>query len=415
MPNHAGDRQMIRIKEFCTVLMVCATCSFAVPLGAQSLFSPVIEVNDGVITEFEIEQRQQFLILLNAPGSSRQAVIEELINERLRAQAVASAGLELSDAAMQDGMIEFAGRVNLGVDEFKTVLEENGIAATTFEDFVRVGVSWRDFIAARFGPRLQVSEEEIDQALGSTNGASNIQVLVSEIIIPAPPARALEVQEVAEQIATTTSVEEFSDYARRFSATATRDQGGRLEWQALSNLPPSLRPLLLGLAPGEVTEPLNIPEAVALFQLRDIRETGASTPEYAAIDYAVYYIAGGRTPAGLAQAAKIGAQVDVCDDLYGVAQGQPPEVLERGSKPPSEIPTDIALELSKLDPGETSIALTRSEGQTLLFLMMCGRTAAANEDVGRDEAANALRGGRLNAIAESFLEQLRADARIRVQ
>ncbi|SFF92992.1 periplasmic chaperone for outer membrane proteins SurA [Roseobacter denitrificans OCh 114] len=415
MPKHAGDRQMIRIKQFCSVLALCAACSLAPPLGAQNLFSPAIQVNDAVITEFEIEQRQQFLTLLNAPGSSRQAVVEELINERLRAQAVANAGLELSDAALQEGMTEFAGRVNLGVDEFKTVLEENGIAAETFEDFVRVGVSWRDFIAARFGPRLQVSEEEIDQALGSTNGASNIQVLVSEIIIPAPPSRAVEVQEVAEQIAVTTSTEEFSEYARRFSATATRDQGGRLDWQPLSNLPPSLRPLLLGLAPGEVTEPLNIPEAVALFQLRDIRETGASTPEFAAIDYAVYYIPGGRSPAGLQQAARVEAQVDVCDDLYGVAQGQPPEVLERGSKPPSEIPTDIAVELSKLDPGETSIALTRAEGQTLLFLMMCGRTAAANEDVGRDEAARALRSSRLNAIAESFLEQLRADARIRIQ
>ena len=415
MPKHAGDRQMIRLKEFCCVLILSVASGLAAPVSAQSQFSPAIRVNDAVITEFEIEQRQQFLILLNAPGSGRQAVVEELIDERLRAQAVANAGLELSEAALQAGMTEFAGRVNLGVDEFKTVLEENGIAAATFEDFVRVGVAWRDFIAARFGPRLQVSEEEIDQALGSTNGASNIQVLVSEIIIPAPPERALEVQEVAEQIAATTSAEEFSDFARRFSATATRDQGGRLEWQPLSNLPPSLRPLLLGLAPGEVTEPLNIPDAVALFQLRDIRETGASTPEFAAIDYVVYYIPGGRSAAGLAQAAKVEAQVDVCDDLYGIAHGQPLEMLERGSKPPSEIPTDIALELSKLDPGETSIALTRGEGQTLLFLMMCGRTAQDNQDVGRDEAANALRSSRLNAIAESFLEQLRADARIRVQ
>lgn len=412
MPKHAGERQMMRVKDLCVSLAVCAFCSFTVPVSAQSLFSPAIRVNDAVITEFEIQQRQQFMTLLNAPGSGRAAVVEELIDERLRTETVAAAGLELSEAALQDGMSEFAARVNLGLEEFTTVLEENGIATETFEDFVRVGVAWRDFISARFGPRLQVSEAEIDQALGSTNGAGNIQVLISEIIIPAPPERLLEVDEIAEQIAASTSEAEFSDYARRFSATETRDQGGRLEWQALSTLPATLRPLLLGLAPGEVTDPLSIPDAVALFQLRDIRETGASTPEYAAIDYAVYYIPGGRSQAGLAQAAKVQAQVDVCDDLYGVAQGQPPETLERGSKPPAEIPTDIALELSKLDPGEVSVALTRADGQTLLFVMMCGRTAAANEDVGRAEAASALRSSRLNAIANSLMEQLRADARI---
>ena len=94
---------------------------------------------------------------------------------------------------------------------------------------------------------------------------------------------------------------------------------------------------------------------------------------------------------------------------------QPPEALERGSKPVGEIPSDIAFELSKLDPGESSVALTRNNGQTLLFVMMCGRTAVANEDIGREEVAASLRTARLNAIADSFLEQLRADARIQIQ
>ena len=87
-------------------------------------------------------------------------------------------------------------------------------------------------------------------------------------------------------------------------------------------------------------------------------------------------------------------------------------MLERDSKIPSEIPQDFAIELSKLDPGETSTALTRADGQTLVFLMLCGRTAAANQDVAREDVAAALRSARINAYAASFLDQLRADARI---
>ena len=185
-----------------------------------------------------------------------------------------------------------------------------------------------------------------------------------------------------------------------------------MPWQELSNLPPVLRPILLSLAPGEITDPLSIPNAVALFQLRDIEETGTPTREYAAIEYAAYYIPGGRSPAGLDAAAKLRAKVDVCDDLYAVAQGQPEEVLERGSRPPSEIPQDIAIELSKLDPGEVSTALTRANGETLVFLMMCGRTAAVNEAVAREQVAASLRSSRINAYADGFLDQLRADALI---
>ena len=80
-----------------------------------------------------------------------------------------------------------------------------------------------------------------------------------------------------------------------------------------------------------------------------------------------------------------------------------------------EIPNDIAIELSKLDRGEVSTTLTRNGGDTLVFLMMCGRTEVANAEADRAEVARALRASRLNAVAESLLAQLRANARITYQ
>ncbi|WP_299671267.1 peptidylprolyl isomerase [uncultured Roseobacter sp.] len=403
---------MTAVSRLKTILALAAGLAFAAPALAQGLFDPVVFVNDDVVTEYEIEQRTAFLRLLNSPGSGRADVIETLVNERLQSQAVAASGFELSPEGLQQGMEEFAGRANLSAEEFISRLSEGGVAEETFRDFVEVGVAWRDLIRARFGARVQVSEAEIDRALGSTGGTTGIRVLVSEIIIPAPPERRAAVEELAQEIATSQSTEEFSNYAREYSATATREAGGRLPWQELTNLPPVLRPILLSLAPGEVTDPLPIPNAIALFQLRDIQETGAPTRSFAAIEYAAYYIPGGRSPAGLAAAARVRAEVDVCDDLYGIAQGQPEEVLERGSKAPGDIPQDIALELSKLDPGEVSTALTRANGETLVFLMLCGRTAEVNQDVARVDVANSLRSARINAYADSLLDQLRADARI---
>jgi peptidyl-prolyl cis-trans isomerase SurA len=121
---------------------------------------------------------------------------------------------------------------------------------------------------------------------------------------------------------------------------------------------------------------------------------------------------GGRSDETLAKARVLAGRVDRCDDLYGVAKGQPAEVLERGTLAPAEVPTDIAYELSKLDPGEVSTALTRANGQTLVFLMLCGRTTKLNEDVNREEFSIGLRNRRLTALADGYLAQLRADARI---
>ena len=383
----------------------------AAPVSAQNLFAPVAKVNESVVTEFEVQQRQRFLEVLNAPGATREGALTSLIDERLRNEAVAEAGIELTPQGIEDSLAEFASRADLSTEEFTQALGQSGVSRETFRDFVVNSVGWRELVRARYASRVQITDAEINRALGETQG-SGVRVLVSEIIIPAPPQQAARVNALAEQISQSKSTAEFSNYASRYSATASRGRGGRLPWQNLTDLPPSLQPLILNLAPGEVTDPLPIPNAVALFQLRDIEETSVAAPTYSEIEYAAYYIPGGRTEPALAQAAQIRGRIDTCDDLYGVAKGQPAEVLERVKKAPSDIPQDVAIELSKLDTGEVSTTLTRANGQTLMLLMMCGRTAAANASASREDVTNALRQERLTGYAEQLLEQLRADARI---
>lgn len=389
---------------------------FAGPVAAQNMFAPVASVNDSVVTEFEVQQRVKFLQILNARGATRKAAIESLISERLRGEAIRDAGLNLSEEGTNAALEEFASRANLSRTEFTTALARAGVEKETYRDFVINGIAWRDLIRARYGSRVSVSEAEIDRALASQgSGGSNIRVLVSEIIIPAPPPQAARVAAVAEEIAQSSTAAEFSSYARKYSATATRAAGGHLPWQALSDLPPALQPLILSLSPGEVTQPLNIPNAVALFQLRDIEETSKPSKTYSAVEYAAYYMAGGRSAETLQQAANLQNEVDVCDDLYAYAKGQPESVLDRETLPPAKIPQDFAIELSKLDEGEVSTALTRSEGQALVFLMLCGRTAEQNAEVNREDIAGSIRQRRLSGFADSLLSELRAEARINIK
>lgn len=392
----------------------CVLALLAQGAAAQNLFAPVARVNDSIVTEFEVQQRQRFLQLLNAPGANRKAVIDALIDDRLRSALVTSLGGELTPEETTSGFSDFAARANLTTEEFVTALGQAGVDEETFRDFVSVSLLWRAYVRARYGSTVTISDAEIDRALGADSSGTGVRVLLSEIIIPAPPQNAARVAALADQISQTRTEAEFSSFARQYSATASRGNGGRMPWTDLEKLPPSLHAILLALSPGEVTAPLPIPNAVALFQLRGIEETDTPSPTYSKIDYAAYYIPGGRTEAGLAAAAKLRARVDVCDDLYGVAKGQPAEVLDRGAKKPSEIPQDVAIELAKLDPGESSIALTRSNGQTLVFLMMCKRTAEANAEVDREAVTSSIRQRKLQGYADQLVEQLRADARITV-
>lgn len=381
--------------------------------SAQWLFSPAIKVNDSVITQFEINQRAQFLRLLRAPGNPETTARQQLIEDRLKAEVAIGADIVATPDQVRAGMDEFAQRANLTREEFVSALADNGIQFETFRDFAEIGIVWREFVRRRFLGQARPSEAQIDRAIGGGNaGSSSIRVLLSEIVIPVTPQTQEQVQAEAERISQIRSISAFSAEAEQFSAAETRTRGGRMDWMPVSDLPPNLQPVILELSPGEVTAPLVLPQAVALFQLRDIGETAVSAPTIAAIEYATYYIPGGRTSEALSRAAQIQARIDTCDDLYGIAQGQPPEVLDREALPPSELPQDFAVELAKLDDNEVSTALTRNNGQTLVFLMMCGRMAAIGDGTSREDVANALTQQNLRTLADGYLQQLQAEALI---
>ena len=395
-----------------TVLAFCATIP---PAMAQGLFAPVVTVDDQVVTRYEVDQRVVLLRVLRAQGNLEELAREQLTEDRVKLAAARNAGIEISDEAIAEGMSEFAGRANLSREELLRALAGAGVAEQTFRDFIISALSWRDLVRARFVPRVRITEADIDKAMSALTGGSTVRVLLSEIILPAPPQQAAEAQALADRISQIRSVEQFSAEASRVSATQSRTNGGRLEWMPITNLPEPLRPVILGLAVGEVTQPIPLEGAIALFQMRGIQETGVSAPEFSAIDYAAYYLAGGRTEANLVEAARIRASVDTCDDLYGLAKGQPPEVLERNAAAPADLPRDIALELAKMDRGEISASLTRpaADGsEALMVLMLCGRTAAGAADASREQISAQLRNQRLEAYASGYLAQLLSDARI---
>ncbi len=395
------------------LLCVILTWTFGTSAIAQGAFQPVITVNDKAITAFELDQRKRMLEVFRTPGDLDAEARNALIEDRLKQGALDRAGLRISDDSLRDAMAEFAGRANLELDQFLQVLAGNGVAEETLRDFVRMGVSWRDYIRTTFNSRVTITDADVNRAIAqSQSGGAGIEVLLSEIIIAAPPPRAAQAMATARRISALRSTSAFEAQARRVSALPSKRNGGRLGWLPITNYPPQIQSILLGLSPGEVTAPLAITNGVALFQLRDVREVAGTAPAPTSIDYAAFYLPGGRTEAGLRAAQELKDNVDTCDDLYGAARGLPTEVLDRQDIAPSDIPQDVALELARLDPNEVSFNLTRADGQNLMFLMLCGRTNAASEGVDPDAIRNQLRSQRLAGLANALLEDLRASATI---
>jgi peptidyl-prolyl cis-trans isomerase SurA len=395
---------------FALILPTLAMLAGTLPAMAQGLFTPRVIVNERVVTNYEYEQRLRMLTLFGAPGNREAEALKGLIDDRLREGAALALGIAATEEDVRTGMTEFAARANLSAEEFIAALNQAGVQTETFRDFVLAGILWREVVRARFLPRAQITETEIDRALAQSSGTAAVRVLLSEIIIPAPPGQEAAARARAERIRTEARGEAgFAAAARRFSAAGSASRGGRLDWIPIANLPPALAGAVLGLGPGGVSQPIDIQGAVALFQLRAIEETASREPASVVVEYAEFYLPEG--PNALAQAEAVRQQVDTCDDLYGVAEGLPEERLTRTSATMGEVPQDVGLELARLDANEISTAIVR--GGARVVLMLCGRNPQIEEAPTRDAIRDQLRNQRLAAYADGYLEELRADAIIR--
>lgn len=388
-------------------LLAPATASLA-----QSLFAPVIKVDDQVITRFELEQRIAFLATVNTPGDLEKLAREQLIDDRLKEVAARTIGANVTNEAIQEGLAQFASRGDLTPEEFLQLMAQEGIDKETVLAFVRSGLLWRQVVGARFASRVSVNEADIDRAMDALGSRASVQVLLSEAIIPLQPGYEAQITEIAEQVAQINDFAEFAEAAKRYSAAQTRDTGGKLGWLPINRLPEPLRPVLLGLEPGETSAVIPMQGALAVFQMRAIGETPYRAAPIAAIEYATLALPGGRSPETLAEAERIADTLDTCDDLYGENFGQPAERLSRQTLAPGALPSDIATELAKLDAGEISTTLTRAEDGALLLLMMCGRTPELTEDISREDVALRLRNEQLEGFADGYLDELRSEARI---
>lgn len=402
------------------------------PASAQGLFSPVVYVNDSVVTGYEVDQRMRFMQVIGAPDASAAAAEAALIDDRLRIQAAREIDIEITPEGLQGGLDEFAGRAGLDAASFTAQLEGAGIEAGVFRDFVEAGTVWREVIRARLLPLIEVSEGEVDQQLQRVVETPVInRVLLSEIIIPAPPGQEAQALDLAERISASRPTEaQFADAARQYSATPSAEQGGRLDMLALDNLPPSLRPIITSLQPGQVSPALPVDGAVVVFFLRDAQGTLRPGAREQVLDYMTLRLA------SVTQAAQLAARTLGCDDLYVQAGPEIAPQVQRQTASQGAIPTAIAARLASLDPDEAGVV---PAGAGADLVMLCSRqpalaaqsqvatTALPQDGVenavpqdapadgipSRDAVRDQLFNAKINAAAEGLLADLRADAIIR--
>ena len=401
---------MVLNKTFITsVLILCLVVFSEVKAQNNSLFSPVIQVNDTVITKFEFDQRVKFLSALKFPGNPNKVAQTQLIEERLKQTEALKLEITASESEIENALKRFSSRVNLSTDEFIAELNRLGIYSNTFRSYVESELIWQKIIKKKFVSQTKISELQLKRATNIANFDETVQVLLTEIIIPFSNQEGGEIENIADQLKNIKSIEEFSNAARIYSKAPTADFGGRIKWQNFNKLPEIIKPFIFNLSPGEVTEPIRLNTAIALFQLRDIREIKDINTEVNFLDF----ITVDTTLANLAYLKDIQNQFHNCSDL-AVAIGDKKDVALMRSKLISEqLPSSLAMVLEKLDPNESEIIIDYEKPKLVRLCERNKKEFLSTEKIKNDK--NNLQTSSLKYLARSFIETLKDNARIVVK
>jgi peptidyl-prolyl cis-trans isomerase SurA len=243
----------------------------------------VVIVNGEPITALDIEQRIKFIQLSTQKTATRQEVINELIDEKLKIREGKRWGIETSDSEVETMYSAMAARMRLTADQLNETLTKSGISPTTLKSRIRADSVWQNLVRGRYQSSLQLSEADVLSALEAKppeeRDTAAIDYIMRPILLLVPPGSKPEVFESrrkeAEALRTRfKSCDEGLAMARRLKDAAVRDQVIR----SSGDLHPELRKMLDSVPVGQLTAPEVTRLGVEMFAVCAKQDSKADTP-----------------------------------------------------------------------------------------------------------------------------------------
>lgn len=147
--------------------------AFTTALAASASAQVVVVANGSPITELDIQQRSKLISSSSHKSPSRQEVINELIDDRIKIAKAKVYGLEATEAEVEAAYEGMARRQRITPQQFGQMLERAGISANAIKARMRAEIVWNQLVRGKFNSTLQIGESDIANALKARNEAES--------------------------------------------------------------------------------------------------------------------------------------------------------------------------------------------------------------------------------------------------
>ena len=273
-----------QLPAFRLLLAICAgvmLTALPAPSRAQNI---VLMVNGDPITDFDIEQRTKLDQLTTQKTPSRQEVINELIDDKVKLREGKKFGVDPGVADVNQSYEGMAQRMRITPEQLTRSLESKGVRPETLKGRMKAEMVWTSLVRGRYKERLQVGERDVAQAVQAQTG-DKLQIEGTEykmqpivLIVPrgSSPAfletRKKEAEAYRSRVA---SCEEANSLFRSTPNATIRDTVTK----TTAELPEALRKLLDDTPIGRLTAPEVTKNGIEMVVLCSRKPTMIDTPK----------------------------------------------------------------------------------------------------------------------------------------
>ena len=268
---------------FLSVMGVTAT-------NSASNFYIVSKVNTDVITNFDLEQRELLLSLLNIkPNNDKNMITRQLIDERLQFQFSQTQGVILSRKEIESEVNSFLVKSSLKKGIARQFFINNGLEWSSFQDYIAGRALWKKTLFKLYSNRAKITDYELNSPPKTKLEMATRLLKLSEIVIPFSERGEEKAILLANRLHLELSVGgDFRNAAKRFSRSQTGSSGGEIGYIDTRKLPRTIKSSLSDLSVNQVSKPIVLGKSVVLFKVTDLLNKTNET----LLDYVMTFVTG---------------------------------------------------------------------------------------------------------------------------
>ena len=274
-------RNSVRPNTFRRWLFGAIFFAAAVAIPALAQAQVVVVANGSPITAYDIEQRTKLVQQSTHKKPTRQEIIQNLIDDRLKIAKAKSYGLEVSDEDINKAFASMATRQHISVKQFVAFLARAGIAPQTIKARLRAELTWNQLVRGKFSASLQINESEIINALSASSESAKIGYIYTlypvTVVVPSGSSEAVvaaKKREAESLRARFVNCKEGLDFARALRDVAVREPIAR----SSADFTPQLRELLDKMEIGHLTTPEVTPQGLQMFAVCEKKASKTVSP-----------------------------------------------------------------------------------------------------------------------------------------